>query len=141
VGFQSTLGTDLTLPILCQSFYIDFDVEEKNVTGALYEYNPRVRDLKGDRYGHASLYNATAKIGPRHYISGVVRVDEGFDHLRSKVSRACAEFSDPAMPVARSNKFQPAKITETLHLEQRTDINTLLEPTGYDEVVVGYATF
>jgi hypothetical protein len=140
VGFQSTLGTDLTLPILCQSFYIDFDVEEKNVTGALYEYNPLVRDLKGDRYGHASLYNATAKIDPRHYISGVVRVDEGFDHLRSKVSRACAELSDPAMPIARSNKFQPAKITETLHLEQRTDINTLLEPTGYDEVVVGYAT-
>ncbi|KAF4177844.1 hypothetical protein CNMCM7927_002823 [Aspergillus lentulus] len=120
VGFQSTLGTDLTLPILCQSFYIDFDVEEKTVTGALYEYNPLVRDLKGDR----------------HYISGVVRVDESFDLLRSKVSRACAEISDPAMPVARSNKFQAAKITETLHLEQRTDINTLLEPTGYDEVVV-----
>lgn len=50
VGFQSTLGTDLTLLILCQSFYIDFDVEEKNVTGALFEYNPLVRDLKGDRY-------------------------------------------------------------------------------------------
>ncbi|RAQ44153.1 hypothetical protein AFGD_012535 [Aspergillus flavus] len=120
VGFQSTLGTDLTLPILCQSFYIDFDVEEKNVTGALYEYNPLVRDLKGDR----------------HYISGVVPVDESFDHLRSKVSHACAEFSDPAMPVTRSNKFQPARITETLHLKQRIDINTLLEPTGYDEVVV-----
>lgn len=50
VNFKSQLGIDITLPVLFQSFYIDYDVDLRTVKGAIFDYNPLMRDTKGDRW-------------------------------------------------------------------------------------------
>lgn len=47
--FKKSLGIDLRLPALFQSFYIDTDAFAETVTGALYELDPVKREGKGER--------------------------------------------------------------------------------------------
>ena len=50
VSFRDTLGIDLILPFLFQSFYFEFDPWFENFTGAMYRYDPTMRGMKGNRY-------------------------------------------------------------------------------------------
>ncbi|KAH8429158.1 uncharacterized protein LDX57_006827 [Aspergillus melleus] len=126
VGFQEALNSDITLSILCSSFYIDVNAEETSATGALYEYNPTVREMKGDR----------------HFICGTVTsARKNFCPLRSRVSKACCPSIDSvnpgSLPTAASTARQkPAKVTERFGQRVENNINQLLEPLGYSEAVI-----
>lgn len=50
VGFKSQLGIDITLPIFFSELYVDFNATLDYAEGALYEYNPNMRSMKGTRF-------------------------------------------------------------------------------------------
>ncbi|RAL04454.1 uncharacterized protein BO80DRAFT_485021 [Aspergillus ibericus CBS 121593] len=119
VSFQSQLGIDITLPILFQSFYIDYDQDLYKVTGAIFDYNPMMRDTKGDR----------------HFICGTSDInDSEIRAMRSKASRAYAAYANPAVPMSCTPELQPAVVTEQLHRAQEGTVDELLNPPGYDEI-------
>ncbi|RAK93737.1 hypothetical protein BO79DRAFT_284299 [Aspergillus costaricaensis CBS 115574] len=119
VNFKSQLGIDITLPILFQSFYIDYDVDLRTVKGAIFDYNPLMRDTKGDR----------------HYICGTSDIDDSeiYD-MRLKTSRAFADCANLTAPTSVTSALHPADVTEQLHLLQEPTVDELLNPYGYDEV-------
>ncbi|PYH66584.1 uncharacterized protein BO88DRAFT_468977 [Aspergillus vadensis CBS 113365] len=119
VNFKSQLGIDITLPILFQSLYIDYDVDLRTVKGAIFDYNPLMRDTKGDR----------------HYICGTSDIDDSeiYD-MRLKTSRAFADCANLTAPTSVKSALQPADVTEQLHLLQEPTVDELLNPYGYDEV-------
>lgn len=43
------IGLDFDLPVLFQEFYLDFDFWAENMYGALFEFNPHMRGMMGDR--------------------------------------------------------------------------------------------
>ncbi|GKZ49349.1 hypothetical protein AbraIFM66951_001754 [Aspergillus brasiliensis] len=110
VNFKSKLGIDITLPILFQSFYIDYDVDLYTVKGAIFDYNPLMRDTKGDS---SEIYE-----------------------MRLKASRAYADCASLTAPTSFTSALQPADVTEQLHLLQEPTIDELLNPYGYDEVAI-----
>ncbi|PYH30565.1 uncharacterized protein BO87DRAFT_342321 [Aspergillus neoniger CBS 115656] len=113
VNFQSQLGIDITLPILFQSFYIDYDVDLRTVKGAIFDYNPLMRDTKGDR----------------HYICGTSDIDDSeiYD-MRLKTSRAFADCANLTAPTSFTSALHPADVTEQLHLLQEPTVDELLNP-------------
>ncbi|GLA90141.1 hypothetical protein AtubIFM56815_005699 [Aspergillus tubingensis] len=121
VNFKSQLGIDITLPILFQSFYIDYDVDLRTVKGAIFDYNPLMRDTKGDR----------------HFICGTSDIDDSeiYD-MRLKTSRAFADCANLTAPTSVTSALQPADVTEQLHLLQEPNVDELLNPYGYDEVAL-----
>lgn len=50
VGFKSQLGIDITLPIFYSELYVDFNSMLDYAEGALYEYSPDMRGMKGTRF-------------------------------------------------------------------------------------------
>ncbi|GLA65152.1 hypothetical protein AtubIFM54640_006893 [Aspergillus tubingensis] len=121
VNFKSQLGIDITLPILFQSFYIDYDVDLRTVKGAIFDYNPLMRDTKGDM----------------HFICGTSDIDDSeiYD-MRLKTSRAFADCANLTAPTSVTSALQPADVTEQLHLLQEPSVDELLNPYGYDEVAL-----
>ncbi|OJI87346.1 hypothetical protein ASPTUDRAFT_116731 [Aspergillus tubingensis CBS 134.48] len=119
VNFKSQLGIDITLPILFQSFCIDYDVDLRTVKGAIFDYNPLMRDTKGDR----------------HFICGTSDIDDSeiYD-MRLKASRAYADCADLTAPTAPTSVSQPADVTEKLHLLEEPTVDELLSPGDYDEI-------
>ncbi|RDH19750.1 hypothetical protein M747DRAFT_331910 [Aspergillus niger ATCC 13496] len=121
VNFKSQLGIDITLPVLFQSFYIDYDVDLRTVKGAIFDYNPLMRDTKGDR----------------RFICGISDIDDSeiYD-MRLRASKAYADCADLTAPTAFTSALQPAEVTDQLHLLQEPTVDELLAPPGYDEVAI-----
>ncbi|KAI3005469.1 hypothetical protein CBS147345_7540 [Aspergillus niger] len=119
VNFKSQLGIDITLPVLFQSFYIDYDVDLRTVKGAIFDYNPLMRDTEGDR----------------RFICGISDIDDSeiYD-MRLRASKAYADCADLTAPTASTSALQPAKVTDQLHLLQEPTVDELLAPPGYDEI-------
>lgn len=49
VSFVESIGFHEVMPFLFQSFYVEYDVHNLNVTGAMYEFDPSKRGMKGNR--------------------------------------------------------------------------------------------
>ncbi|KAF7596915.1 hypothetical protein BBP40_011960 [Aspergillus hancockii] len=122
VDFQSTVGIDLTLPVLFQELVVELDEFFYDTTGALYEYEPGVRAAKGTRHIVVGEESDSSR-------------QAFFNALRAKVSFAYAPYSKPGAVNALNDvpERQPAKITKRLLNERDPDIDDLINLTGYED--------
>ncbi|KAI9926798.1 hypothetical protein MW887_003894 [Aspergillus wentii] len=104
LDFKSTLGIDSKLPLLFQSMQIDFDMDEREATGAVFEYNPLMRGLNGDR----------------HFLKGRMGISNELGapstaEMRSTISKSFAK-AYPSPGVSQNERVigQPAPITKDL---------------------------
>ncbi|KAL9098010.1 MAG: hypothetical protein Q9163_006241, partial [Psora crenata] len=117
VSFEKTLGINLVLPFLFQSFHVEFDSWYETATGALYEYDPTMRAMKGNR----------------HFIMGRWNASRQREGLRADVSRAMAAFAKPGLSNRQSAGLEPCSITKSLFEARAPHVDLLANLPGYDE--------
>lgn len=119
VKFKSELGVDVTLPCLFSELRLNIDTMfPDSSTAELYEYNPSMRGMKGNR----------------HFVQ--IKEDQKdvryFQDLRARVSRASSWFT------CHHNKL-PAPVTESLHNYAELSVTNLINFSLYNDQVVSVA--
>lgn len=116
VKFKDELGVDVTLPCLFSELRLNIDTMFPNDTTAeLYEYDPNMRGMKGNR----------------HFVQIKEEKKEViyFQDLRARVSRASSWFT------CHNNKL-PASVTESLHKYGELSVPNLINFSLYNDQVV-----
>ncbi|KPM46112.1 hypothetical protein AK830_g409 [Neonectria ditissima] len=113
--FKKSLGIDLRLPALFESFYIDTDAFADTVTGALYELDPTKREAKGER----------------HLVVGKYEDDDDFEEVvrrdRAFASQAFASHVTAGLSPEHDPQLQPAAITALLKTTAEVTVEKLYQ--------------
>ncbi|KAH8429650.1 uncharacterized protein LDX57_007322 [Aspergillus melleus] len=123
--FNKTLQSAFRLPVLFHSLYVETSWDEMSLTGALYEYDPQYRGMKGSR----------------HLLVGDYADDDfNLKAQRAKISKAFSDFAKPGVPIQRDPHLQPPAVTKELTTMSATKLQDLKELPNYKEAAVHSAT-